>query len=174
VASAQSRRKSVERVLACAYAFCDKHPEYLGASLSWCKSALIALGKSSAILRAARGGDKESQKTISEVFQKKDAEGMRSARLLQESATLLDHGRATVRVKVQGDSVGHDIMTRTELRMLPERTNFAVGDLFELRHRIPTMTNGDFDDDHELAVHDPFTATSYRSSVGAFALGNAR
>lgn len=171
-ASAASRRKVIEKVASQAYAFVEKYPNYMGTSVSWAKDALVALAKSNELLRSARGGDNKSLDTLKTVYAKakagdKDAE--RSTRLIAESASLLDHGRASLVCKVaDGDQTGHDVGTRQDLRALPVHVG-GLQEMSSLRHSIPTRGDS-HDDDHELVQVDPFTATPYQT--GGSSLGN--
>lgn len=171
VASAVSRRKAIEKAVSYARNFAVQNPSYFGASISWAKDVLVALSKSNDLLGAARGGDKNARAKISEIYDKahkKDVDSLRSAKLLQESARLLDEGRSTLKVKLEDSSghkasVGHDIGTRPELLLPQARFNIGAVQTMDRHRYTPSMT-GSFDDDHELVVRDPFQTTHYSSS----------
>lgn len=169
VASAVSRRKAVDKAIVHARNFVAQNPSYFGASLSWAKDVLIALSKSNDLLGAARAGDKNAQGTISSIYDKahkKDVDAVRSAKLLQESARLLDEGRSTLKVKLEGaNATGHDIGTRPELLLPQAKFNIGALQSMDSRRYTPSMT-GSFNDDHELVMHDPFRSSSYATSAG--------
>ena len=166
-ANVVSKKKSLEQAIAYAKGFVDKNPGYFGASLSWASDVLTALAKSNELLAKARAGDKASRDTISKIANKslaKDPDGVRSMKLLFESARLLDQGRATMRVKVEGNtSTGHDIGTRKDLRLTGGKFHIGGAQVLD-RHRYTPSMHAEFSDDHELVVHDPFNLTPYTTS----------
>jgi hypothetical protein len=118
-ANEASVRKVQAELFENAKAFLQKNPSALGASNGWTQDALTALEKSVGIVSSSRAGNVDAKTLVASSFNMAPSskEALKSAKMIYEAAKLLDTGRATLTVKVDGDVVGQ----MSNRRALPAR-----------------------------------------------------
>ena len=104
VASANARKAARRQVLGYTYNLFNELGPELRPYGSYIKSSLEACDKACDLVTRARGGDRTARTAIEGIFLRAkggDADAERSARLILESADLVDEGRASFKVKVE-------------------------------------------------------------------------
>lgn len=140
LASSEARRQARRQILAYTYNFFRECEPEMGEFAAKLKDMLEACDKACDLVTKARGGDVRARAAISSMFQKAkggDASADKSARLVLESADLIDDGRTSFRVA----GMGMPVRKKKAALSLPMRGQSTGAEGFVLNYPGSSMPN---------------------------------